>query len=547
MKYFKHLDFPSKNIGFLYKGRSNNKLVLGGIMNTLLGILCLILFYIFSDNMLNRLNPNLYSSQNYDGDTRVINFDDSGNNIALQISNIYTEDNKLQMDFSLFTIGAYLSTYESFINGTRLQYKQRLKLKLCNISDFDDEFIEVFKKNKLNETAFCLENKNFEIYGQYTSRIFRYLNFRVEECDGKDLLTGAKIKCKNSTLRDQQISEYKISVYMTYSLPNFKNYENPLINQVLNVAYSLSPNSFNKDNYFFSSDVFYSDDDLFLPQPETRLSFHNFTSYSGSQPTVSAKEKFRNNVFLSIYYRVDPFFNYYKRSYKKIPDIIAQIYPFMKLGSFFISIFISFFRKKILLTKIINSYFHTMTNKDVELINSLKEEFPSISSLDYYDDKPYSINSSSREISLQNISDNLDERQKQKFILKKKSYDKKLLKSKFTYFCLCFNRKEEKIINQLSKRLKDKLELKNYISLVSEVEKMICILFNEDTKNVFCAWGENYMIDENFKVYSDWLNNIKYPSNSEVIFSLKNLTNDPKNEIEKNLLSYFSQYINSSK
>ncbi len=51
--------------------------------------------------------------------------------------------------------------------------------------------------------------KDLEVKGQYTSSIFKFLNFRIEECNGFNMKTGEKVTCQNKAQREAKTGNSK--------------------------------------------------------------------------------------------------------------------------------------------------------------------------------------------------------------------------------------------------------------------------------------------------------------------------------------------------
>lgn len=49
----------------------------------------------------------------------------------------------------------------------------------CGEKDFDENQVEMFRKNNFDKTAFCMGTKDLEVKRQYTSSLFKFLNFKL--------------------------------------------------------------------------------------------------------------------------------------------------------------------------------------------------------------------------------------------------------------------------------------------------------------------------------------------------------------------------------
>ena len=228
MRYLEELDFSSKsNLTFLIKGKQSFPLVTGGIFTIILSIATIYLLNLFSFDIIRKMNPSIITQKIIDRENKKLNLNQSTINVVIQPYYNNSTNKVFGYDSSLFSIVGFNSTYETMDDGMRSEASGRIQLRQCEEKDFDPSLNDFFRKNKLNSTAYCVGRKDFDILGQPSSSMYKFLEFRIEQCDESNSNNNAvDNKCKNKTQRDIEISNYKISVYFTYTMPNVLNYNN---------------------------------------------------------------------------------------------------------------------------------------------------------------------------------------------------------------------------------------------------------------------------------------------------------------------------------
>jgi hypothetical protein len=531
MKYFKIVDLPKSSIAFQFKGRDNVRTILGGILNIILLIIALVVFNIFSSDMINKINPNIFIQNIIDEDNKTIKMNKSTINVIIQPYYSKGIEIVYEVDYTLFTIIGANASYNLYENGTRKQYFEYFPIKPCEEKDFDKSQLDFFRKNRFDKTAFCMGTKDLEVKGQFTSSIFKFLNFRIDECNGFNLRTGEKVICQSKAERDAKIGKFKTSVYFTYTMPNVLDYEKPFTSQVFNTAYTFNPTSLSKDNFFFSGDVLYTDDNLFISTEnfDNESGKLDITNFSSLQASISNMSAFSKDVYLSFYYRVSPSYINMKRTYKKIPDVFAQILPLIEIAIFFNEIFISPFRSHALIMEIINEAFIHTTEERREAVNKLKKENKNSSSnlnlrpinseggtLGYFHKRGFNNfkndpqNIKKFNLIIDTYKTNISSKSN---IFKKERISKMINHTGFKYlpsrgiFRYCCNKKEKFIFSQFKEKINMLLEINSYLNIKNDLDKLQTLLLTDNQKNVLPLWNFDYFINSEGKVNTQWLSN----------------------------------------
>lgn len=537
MKYIKIFDIPRTNINFKIHGRNNVRTIFGALVNLFIFVIAVTLFNIFARDMIEKVNPNILIQNIIEQDNRTININRPEINVIIQpYWTTGNQTNNYEIDFSLFTIEALNATYYHFENGTRKQMADLIPIKQCEEKDFDISLLDLFKKNNFSNTAYCMGFKNFEIKGQYTSPTFKFLNFKIVECDGKNLITGEQVTCKSKEQRDRAIGKYRASVYYTYTMPNFVDHKKPYSTQVYNLAYSFNINTFFKDNFFFSADTLYSDEGLFSSSKDSLDSKNNFeiTNFNNLQPSLANMDSLQKINYLSMFYRVSPSYNYIRRSYKKIPEVLAQILPFIQLGILLSNYMVTPFRNHVLNYKIVNEAFKNTSDERRQQLWKLKKDneekqftqvshnpltYESISPIFLYKkdmakfkaeylknlDSKF-INNGNLNLIHNKINTELKPQPRKKSAFANLNMDDKKkiwLKGDFKSFCT--NKQQKNLHAQFKEKIKKSLDINTYFNLLNDIDKIQNLLLTDEQRRILPLWNYDYFVDVQGNLFTNWL------------------------------------------
>jgi hypothetical protein len=249
----KSIDVYSSPLMFTFYGDSTYTTKFGGMMTILTLLVFIALFFIFSLDTINKTNPILYIQLTYDQDKQTINpVDNKFVNIIFQPFKYNTSNNQVFLfDRSIFNIFFESLTYNN-VNKTKDGVNIYKPLEPCDINDFDPSFHSFFNSSGFAYNAFCMQTRDNELYGQYSSPIFKFLKFSLRECqDGVvDSFGPNNLKCKlrNQTLLELQ--DWRFSVYLTYASAAPSNSQKNYYIQLYNQGLSPVLQNYPKSNYF---------------------------------------------------------------------------------------------------------------------------------------------------------------------------------------------------------------------------------------------------------------------------------------------------------
>jgi hypothetical protein len=173
-------------------------------------------------------------------------------------------------------------------------------------------------KNKNLETSLCLNTTDYTVEGQFTSKFYRYMSFKIKDCSTSIL--ASKPTCSNKTESNDAKKNWNVIFYYT-------DYEiNPTINNDSPVYYVI--NSFNVD----LTSLIYQKFDIYLGV-NVLQSFDNiYNTFIGSNNEeiiginkIVKHHSNPNKSLVAFYLRSD--FNYilYVRTYKTFIDYLSQV------------------------------------------------------------------------------------------------------------------------------------------------------------------------------------------------------------------------------
>jgi hypothetical protein len=305
-----------------------------------------------------------------------------------------------------------------------------------------------------------------------------------------------------------------------------------------------------KDNFYFSGDELYSDDSLFPSNGNFDKNSPHFdiTNFASLQASISNMNAFALDVYLSFYYRVNPSYSFMKRTYKKIPDVFAQILPFLQLAMIFSQILVAPFRSHALVSEIINEVFIENNKRKTEHLKN--ENKISTSSAYLKPEAGLSIYLHKKVIVKSNVDSNLSKPQVNTKLIKENEVSNnprisKLLVqtvTKYTppsgnIFRFCSPKKDKFILSQFKSKIKRVLEINSFFNIHSELDKLQSLLLTKDQKQVLPLWSYNYSVDASFNVNTQWLRD-KDEITQKSMSAYNNISNKTeKSQIDSKLLS----------
>ncbi len=354
-KYFLFLDIFGERPEFFINGYHSQKTIFGSIISLLLYIIIIILFIIFSLDILYHENPTLVKTNYIDEVPEEYNFN---NNFMVAIVLEYPNYTKF-INNKIYTLKIHETNY-SYINGSNVINSVReIKYKRC--SEFKFTVIPEYFEALDVDNIFCLNLTEFSIEGDYMRDRWRTILFNFEKCVNS---TENNFTCESLEEIDNTLNGGYIELFITDTtiIPN--NYKKPIKTFGRNIFNSLN----GKD---------YSEFWLYLKRmdviTDNGLIFHNY-----NKKYTIAFDRFNflkfspyNNLFLQVAIKLSSTREVYHRSYKKIQEICADLSGLSKCVILFLEFFFYIFKNtlyKNYLLQFFNLDFK-MEKKKIKFIN----------------------------------------------------------------------------------------------------------------------------------------------------------------------------------
>ncbi len=255
-----------------------------------------------------------------------------------------------------------------------------------------------------------------------------------------------------------------------------------------------------------------------------------------------------------------------KRTYKKIPDVFAQVLPFLQLSILISQILLEPFRSYQLHRQIINEAFKFGSEERgeaiVKLINLNREKVFSSSvnlkgsntdreNLTHNSKKYFNNLKSFNEIDSNNLvlnkKNNVYERQlnnRSKRSNEKENSGRRLHFFSGNIFLHWCSRKEKFIYSQFKQKINKVLEINSYFNIHSDIDKLQTILLTQDQKKALPLWIYDYSVDSENNLNTQWLSEKDEIIHKTISAYFSILNNNEKSDVDHKLLSEIDIFNN---
>ena len=339
MDYLKYIDSFGIKFHFYTNNQPNHQNIFGGIMTFIYIVICIIIFFAFSYNDINRLNPISSISEIADIKPKTINIKNEKIWIPFRI---VTDENKYIDHRGILFIYPHL--VEGVFNnqtGMELEY-HLLNYRLCNETSMankpDNYKIDV----PLNE-LFCIEQDDILFGGNWNGNFINFIEIKLFLCEDGMHYNSSDPRCSNITKLYNKINS-SLSFDFYYPIVQFqpRNIKTPISVIYGNYFYRLSAFSHKLEKLYIQEHIF-SDDKNVITTNYKNISFWGTNLFYGddyfftfeNDPLIKNK---LNEVFtLEIY--MDYGLVHYARTYEKIFHIISNVFPLFRLALYLIKKF----------------------------------------------------------------------------------------------------------------------------------------------------------------------------------------------------------------
>ena len=326
MDFLRYCDFFNVKYNFNYEHKINIT-IFGGLMGITFIIISIIVIIILSIDDIRKLNPITTKSEIPGGDFRVVN---------LKESNIY--------------IPWRLITYEEkFINHTGILYPSitliegnldenigmdlkvhNLNYTLCNETSMINITDQYEIDTPLNE-LFCIEQNDIPFGGSWLSDKLFYLEVNLFLCENGIRYNASDSRC--TPLQD--IVKFTNTTWLfEFFYPNVQfqptDHDIPMRVIYKNYYYRLSSYTYKLERLYIQENILHDDTSLITTKSKNNSCWGVSTIYGDTyfwQEEQDPLVKSNSSVLFSLDIYMDHGYIYYTRSYKKIFDIISNVFP----------------------------------------------------------------------------------------------------------------------------------------------------------------------------------------------------------------------------
>ena len=337
MKFLKYVDFFSIKFNFYICNQSHYKNIFGGIMTTFYIFICIFIFFVFSSDDLNKLNPITTKSEIPEIERQLVNMKNSKIWIPFRMVNY--ENKFIDHRDILYVVPYYIEG--KFIDkiGMNLTY-HLLNYKLCN------ETIMINKPSNyridvpLNQ-LFCIDRDDILFGGNWNDQFINYIEINLYLCREGIAYNSSDPRCSKL---DKYLKTLNSSLLIDFYYPIVQfeptNLETPIKIIYKNYFYRLNSFSYKVQKLYIQENIL-SDDRNILGSNYKNSSYWGMSYlYSDDYFLSSEYDSISNNsnksrVFaLNIY--MDSGLIHYTRSFKKLFFIISDVCPILRIILYFL-------------------------------------------------------------------------------------------------------------------------------------------------------------------------------------------------------------------
>lgn len=382
--FFSHFDFFGVDYSFYYKNKQKYFSATGGIAFLIFFFVSLIYILLNINSLIKRTSMSIIYYDTPISETDSFSFDNYSIALSFGVTcGSYNEKINPTLHDDLFFL-EFKYTKLTKEKGLKIKHKIDIPIKLCNHSNFYNEFNQSFDSLGLSK-LYCPDFTNESIHGIYSDEDFSYYEIGVRS-------------------RKTHMSDYiylftnydcKLMLYYLNVGTNIYDYKKPITKAVDLQFIQLSPIEYNKLNVYFQLIKFSSDEKYFFESYKTKY----YVDYSRNElyNVYVGPDRFElkgndYDNFAKIFLRADTQRKLVSRRYLKFYEFIANMYSLIKAVQFLISVFVIelniFYSHQSVIKKIFyikDSFNNNQMPKNFDLIlDNYKNK--------YYEDKNNKIN-----------------------------------------------------------------------------------------------------------------------------------------------------------
>ena len=330
MEFIKYCDFFEARFHFYSNNYSSNSRIFGGMMFILYIIISILVFFLFSYDNLNKLNPITTISEYPNIDYGKIIIKEEKIWIPWRISTY--EGNSINHKGLLYPVIYFVHGEEKENNIIDLHY-ERLNYKLCNETSMINNK-DYYKIDTNLDNLFCIDNEDIYLGGSRNLGYIYFLEINIYLCENGKKFNIHDEKC--TTFKELSSFQNK-SLYFEFYYPEVKfkpsNYENPMEVIYRDHFYEIKDYNTKYERIFLRKNILSDDKSLFIKNPKN-ISFWGIDSLYGDayiSEIYDLNNKNPSSKIFSLSIFVGKGLNYFTRYYKKFYGILSDIFPILNI------------------------------------------------------------------------------------------------------------------------------------------------------------------------------------------------------------------------
>ena len=328
MDFLRYCDFFNVKYNFNYENKINIT-IFGGLMGITFIIISIIVIIILSIDDIRKLNPITTKSEIPGGDFRVVN---------LKESNIYIPWRLITYEEKFINHKGILYPSITLIEGNLdenigMDLKvHNLNYTLCNETSMINITDQYEIDTPLNE-LFCIEQNDIPFGGSWLSDKLFYLEVNLFLCEDGIKYNASDNRC--TPLQD--IVKFTNTTWLfEFFYPNVQfqptDHDIPMRVIYKNYYYRLSSYTYKLERLYIQENILHDDTSLITTKSKNNSCWGVSTIYGDTyfwQEEQDPLVKSNSSVLFSLDIYMDQGYIYYTRSYKKIFDIISNVFPIL--------------------------------------------------------------------------------------------------------------------------------------------------------------------------------------------------------------------------
>jgi hypothetical protein len=340
MKFIKYVDFFTIKFNFYINNQPNYQNIFGGIMTSFYILISILIFFVFSYDDLNKLNPITTISELPDVERKSVNMKNSKIWIPFRMVNY---ENKFidHRDF-LYIVPYFIEGKFIDQQGMNLTY-HLLKYKLCNETTMINSPFNYRIDIPLNQ-LFCIDEDNILFGGNWDNSFLNYIELNLYLCKEGIAYNSSDPRCSKL---DNYLKTLNSSLLIDFYFPIVEfeptNLETPIKIIYKNYFYRLTSFSYKIQKLYIREHILYDDRNIIGSNGKNSSYWGMSSLYSDDYFLPSEFDPISNNsntsrIFaLNIY--MDNGLTHYTRSFKKIFIIISDVSPWLRIVLYFVNKF----------------------------------------------------------------------------------------------------------------------------------------------------------------------------------------------------------------